>query len=488
MIVIRDKLYINTNELGFKVSKLCELFTYKNPDYMEKKRLKLSVKNIQEFLFHYKIETIGNNQMLVLPRGGLDRVKQFYLDNNLTFEIKDKRISHRKIDVELLDTKLEKQQIRIIKTLVDNEGGLIQALTGIGKSISILGLISQIKQPTLIIVDEFRLSNQWLGEIKKRLTGKFKLGVLNGDQKIDGDIVVAIIDSCSILYEKDPKYFDKFGMIILDESHVSSSPSYLKVVNNLSAKYRVGVTATVKRKDGMHILTIDMLGKVLLDIDANEAKERVTNFEFKIVNTNIKFEIPGTVRWTGRKREPVINFAKCIEVITQDNQRNNIIINEVSKSIEEGYFPLILSDRVEHNKLMAKKLQELGYNAILLIGDTRKKAKWEDIQKDTSIQCIVANTSIASKGLDLPRLSSLHLTCPSSNQPQLKQRIGRIRRFVKNKPLPIVYDYVDNLGYFNSDNGVVPLLQLTALKRLRYYKQLQKDYLQNPDEEQLEIT
>ena len=217
MIVIRDKLYINTNELGFKVSKLCELFTYKNPDYMEKKRLKLSVKNIQEFLFHYKIETIGNNQMLVLPRGGLDRVKQFYLDNNLTFEIKDKRISHRKIDIELLDTKLEEQQLKVIGLLTDNEGGLIEAPPAMGKTISMLGLIAKIKQPTLILVHEFRLSNQWIEQIKKRLSGKFELGIINGDVKQDGDIVIGIINSLHNLYKEDPKYFDKFGMIITDE-------------------------------------------------------------------------------------------------------------------------------------------------------------------------------------------------------------------------------------------------------------------------------
>ena len=235
----------------------------------------------------------------------------------------------------------------------------------------------------------------------------------------------------------------------------------------------------------MHLLSLDMIGKILLDIDSNQAKERVTNFDYKIVNTNIRMEIPSIMRWTGKQREPAIDNAKMLGMLSEDSNRNTIIVSEVEELITKGYFPLVLSDRVEHNKQLAEQIESLGYKVILLIGETRKKAKWEEIREDKSIQCIVANTSIASKGLDLPALSALVLTCPSSNQPQLKQRIGRIRRFVKGKPLPLVVDIVDNSAYFMNGYGArINILFLTANKRIRYYKILQQEYLLNPEEEQ----
>ena len=481
-MIISDKIYINTKELGPLISSLCLLFTYNNPEYYEKKRLKLSVNNIDPKLFHYKIDFVNGQQCLILPRGSIGKVRKFYEENNLIFTFKDERILGKKIDVCLnTDTKLESNQNKIIDILVKNEGGLIQAITGIGKSISILGLIAKLKQPTLIIIDEFRLSDQWIGEIKKRLSGNFKLGIINSDSKKeenrDGDIVVGIIDSLVIKYRNDPDYFKKFGMVILDESQVSSSESYTSLVNNIAAKYRVGVTATVKRKDGMHILSLDMLGPILLDIDSNEAKNRVTNFTFKIINTNLRMQLASIYRWTGKKRELTLDAAKSLSVLTDNQERNNIIVNEVSKAIESGLYPLVLSDRIEHNEKLAEHLQNLGYKVVLLIGKTRKKANWEEIRQDTSIQCIVANTSIASKGLDLPRLSALFLTCPSSNLPQLKQRIGRIRRFVEGKPLPTVYDFVDNLAYLTNELlQKIYIFQMTGQKRLRYYKQLQQEY------------
>lgn len=476
-MVIKEKIYINTNELGNNVGELCRKFTYKNPEYAEKKRLKLSVQNTDEFLFHYKIENVHQNKMLILPRGGLKRIKDFFEQRELKIKIVDKRISHKNIDCKLIKTKLEDQQKQIIETLIDNEGGLIEAVPGGGKTISILGLIDKIKQPTLIIVHEHRLSSQWISEIKKRLNGNFTLGELNGEKQIDGDIVVGIINTIYRIFQEKPSYFDKFGMIVCDEVHHLPANMMLTVVNNFPAKYRMGVTGTVKRRDGKHILIYDVLGEKLLDIGAEDIKHRVTGFEFKVINTNIYTEIPTIFRWTGRKREQVLDIAKCIGLLVDNTERNNLIIKEVSDLIENGYYPLILSDRVEHNKRMHEHLTELGYKSVLLIGETRKKAKWEDIRSDTSIQCIVANTKIASEALDLPNLSAIVLTCPSSNLPQIKQRVGRIRRHVDGKKLPLVIDICDNLAYFRNDYGeVVNLLQILTTKRINFYKKLIKEY------------
>lgn len=316
----------------------------------------------------------------------------------------------------------------------------------------------------------------------KRLSGKYSIGELNGEKKKDGDIVVGIINTVYIMFQENPEYFNKFGMIVQDECHHSSAPMFHLVINNIPAKYRIGMTGTVERRDGKHILIYDTLGEKLIDIGAKDAKHRITNFDFKIINTNIRFEIPTTMRWTGYTRELVLDITGCISYLTKNSERNNLIVQEVSQAIEQGYYPLVLSDRIDHNKEMFKHLVSLGYKAVLLIGATRKSTKWEEIRQDTSIQCIVGNTKIASEALDLPRLSALFLTCPSSNLPQIKQRLGRIRRFVEGKPLPIVYDMCDNLAsYLNSDGEAIYLLQMLASKRVKFYKNLLKNMVKVGD-------
>ena len=478
-MIVRDKIYIDTAELGSRITDLCELFTHRNPEFYEKKKLKLSVKGVNPYLFHYIIMRTSGGQTLCLPRGSLKKVKEFYEKNELVFKVIDNRISHNEIDVNLIDTVLEEQQDRVIKVLYENEGGLIEAPPGFGKTISILGLIAKVKQPTLILVHEFRLSDQWFFEINKRLKGKFKLGILNGIKKEDGDIVVAIINTAYNIYIENPLYFNKFGMVITDEVHHVSAPMFLKVVNNMPAKWRVGVSGTLKRKDKKEFLMFETIGECLLSIETNELKHRITDFEYIFINTNVLYIVPSVSRWTGVKREKALDIVNAITELTKLNKRNDIIIENIIDCIESGYYPLVLSDRVEHNKFLYEKLKSLGYKTILIIGKGRSKKDidWEDIRKDESIQCIVATTSIASEGLDLPRLSALHLTCPSSNEPKTKQRVGRIRRILENKPLPRVYDYVDNQSYFEDDRGNrFNLFMKMAKKREKVYIKLKKEY------------
>ena len=475
-MILRDKIYINIAELGYKISNLCELFTYKNPEIFHKKRLKLSIRNTPPFLYHYKLEDADGKKILQIPRGGLDRVIAFYKQHNLPFRLIDQRVEHLPIDVHLVDTTLDQHQERVASILVKNEGGLIEVPPGAGKTVLSLGVVAIVKQPTLIIVHEHRLSDQWMTEIKKRLSGNYKLGKYDGDIKKDGDIVVGIINSLYNLYQESPQFFDKFGMVITDEIQHVPSEMFLSVLNNLPAKYRIGVTGTVKRKDQKEILTYDVLGKLLIKLDAGDLKHRITTFDYRIVNTNISMEIPTIFRWTGQKREDVLDMTELLTRLVENKDRNVLIVKEAIDLIQAGYFPLILSDRVKHNEFLHEYLNSMGFKTTLMIGKTRKKTNWEEIRNDTTLQCIVANSKIASEGLDLPRLSALLLTCPSTNVHKLKQQIGRIRRVFEGKPIPMVVDFCDNLARTSSADDPNYLLRHTARTRIKFYEKLKNEY------------
>lgn len=473
-MILKDKIYINKKELNDNLKDLCDLFIYNNPEFYQLKKLKLSTNGTLEKLYHYYFDGI----IAEFPRGGLYKIKEFYKERKIPFRVVDERVSHETIDVNLIDTKPSDNQYKICEVIKESETALIQASPGMGKSISILLTISEIKQPTLILLHEHRLASQWKDEIEKRLEGTFNLGELSGDKKEHGDITIGLIQTVHKLYAEDPDQFNKYGMVIVDESHRASSDTYLKVLNNLNAKYRVGVTGTVKRKDSKEILAYDIFGKILLDIQEKDLKERITNFEFQMINTNIEFEIPTVTRWAGGKRQSVIDYTKTITNIVNDEDRNNLIFYHIQKSIQDGYFPLVLSDRVSHNEFFYNKLIENGYKSVLIIGKTRKKVKWDEVVNDETLQCVVANTSIASEGLDLPRLSALFLTTPSSNAPKLKQRIGRIRRTYPNKLKPKVFDFVDNLAYATTDSGKNYMLKYTGKNRSKVYIELIENYSQ----------
>lgn len=475
-MILKDKIYINTKELGYKVSALCELFTYKNPEIFHKKRLKLSIVGTPPYLYHYSLTDINGEKILQIPRGGLDKVLTFYKEHSIAYRILDQRIELPPINVNLIDTVLQEQQTKLIDILMKNEGGLIEMDPGGGKSIAMLGLIAIMKQPTLLIMHELRLSDQWIGEIKKRLTGNFILGKYDGTIKEDGDIVVGIINSAYNKFQEDASYFEKFGMVIVDEVQHLPAQMFLSVINNVSAKYRIGISGTIGRRDNKEILTYDVIGKTLIKIKAPELKHRITDFNYKVVNTNIPMELEQINRWTGKKRENVLDMTKSLTGLVENKDRNNIIISETIDCINQGHFPLVMSSRVKHNEYLYEALTNLGINTVLLIGKTRKKSKWEDIQKNTEIQCIVANERIASEGLDYPRLSALINTCPTSNTGKLEQQLGRIRRILPNKLMPLVVDICDNLVYLTTPAGPNYLLLHMAKVRYRFYEKLRAQY------------
>ncbi len=472
-MIIRDKIYISTTEVPESyLFELTKLFTYVNPEYHEKVRMGLYYQNTPTHLRHFNIiekQVNGKNiRMYVFPRGGLDRICNSFSTNQVPYRIFDKRAEGYDIDVDFTsDITLEPHQVDIVEVLKTN-GGLIESPPGSGKTIAVLKLIATLKKSTLILMHQHRLKTQWVAEIKKNLTGSFVLGSIDGDSKNEGDITIALINSVYIKMKDDPSFLEKYGVVVIDECHRVPAHMYINVLNHTPSKYRIGVTGTVKRKDERHTLLYDILGKPILVVKNTNLESRIMPFTVEAVLTDVEMQIPFIMR----KGKSVIDYVNLITQLVQNEERNAVIVNTICKSIQEGYLPLVLSDRVAHLKYLHTTLTRAGYKSVLIIGENRTKVNWAEIRDDETIQCIVAQSSIASEGLDLPRLSALHLTCPSSNYPQLKQKVGRIRRYLPNKPIPKVYIYIDNGAYASLDSKNPFLLHSMGKRNIAFLNKL----------------
>lgn len=477
IVTLSDKIYVDIDSVVLFLPHIIRGYTYTNPEYHAKQSMGFSVKNEKPIIQHFAIMLQDGKKTLVLPRGSLKKfIKIVHQVNpNVSIRINDKRDMGYDVDVHLSPTTiLESQQLKIITLLDENNGGLMEMVPGGGKTISAIGFIAEKKKSTLILVHEHRLRTQWEKELKDRLIGNFTFGRFDGDKKIDGDICIGLIQTVSNLMKVDPNFLKKFGILIIDEAHHQPAEMYTKVVNNSTSFHRIGLTGTVKRKDGKHFLLFDSIGEVIDSIQAEDVKHRVTGFEYEMVPTEIRFEAPSVKRYTNMGPKIAVDHTKLLSLLVQNKERNELILNKIEVSLKEQRTTLVISTRVDHCKLLADALTERGYKVVLLIGDTRKATDWNTIRTDQSINCIVAQDSIASEGLDFPILSALHLTCPSSNNPKIKQKIGRIRRVCDNKPFPRVYDYVDNNVYFN-DIKNNPLAR-SGQARQTFYRQLVAEY------------
>jgi len=252
-MIVSDKIYIPAEKLGRHITELCHLFTYKNPQYYKNKKLKISVKGIPKTLCHFNFKNVNDSRELILPRGGLNRVKEFFKKNNIYLRYIDDRVVLPSIDCRLEDTVLEDQQVKIIKTLLENDGGLIQMDVAGGKTIAAIGYIAEIKQPTLILLYEHRLKEQWKEDIEKRLVGNYTLGDYSGGSTQDGDIVLGLVQTIHKKVDEDPSFLRKFGAVITDEcldpETIINVPEGLKLLKDIQIGDKIitpkGKVATV---------------------------------------------------------------------------------------------------------------------------------------------------------------------------------------------------------------------------------------------------
>ena len=187
-----------------------------------------------------------------------------------------------------------------------------------------------------------------------------------------------------------------------------------------------------------------LIGDVVHEVDKSDVRDKILKVGIYPVNTGLR------VGRAALNTDGTLNYTKLISYITEDVERNNLIID----CIEKDKSSLILSDRLEHlTYLMSNLPLDKIKDAVMISGNmTTRKAKemrdraLEDMRSGKK-KYLFATYSLAKEGLDIPRLERLYLTTPQSDFAVVTQSIGRIARTFEGKVAPIAYDFVDDIGF-----------------------------------------
>jgi len=324
-----------------------------------------------------------------------------------------------------------------------------------------LNLISKIKLKTIIIVHKEFLMNQWIERIEQFLPGT-RIGKIQG--KIldieDKDIVIGMLQSIA-LKDLDVDVFSSFGILCVDESHCINSVQFSKALFKINTKYKLGLSATPHRADELDKVFEYHVGPKIIEL-SNTVAEPVIH----VYNTPFSNDVTVSSTYTGNT-----NMAKLITDVSMSNIRNDYIIEIVQKYVIEDRSILIFTDRVEHCRILKKKLQEILFDKTvgLFVGKMSKE------ERENSMECdiIICTYSIAREGFDLKKLDTLLMATPRSDVVQV---VGRILRQV-NKNIPVVIDLKDKK--FDIFMG-------QYYKRRKHYKDKQyKIFNYNEKEEEL---
>lgn len=437
--VVDNVIRLKKDTLGVNLlSELRALLTRENPAYHQMKRM--SERNPRYRYIRLPPATMTSveedDQTVYIPRGFKNELRILARNHNKRIEFYDETIFFGLDSGMALANhiQLRDYQRKGIGKLILNREGILVAPCGGGKTVAGIAILTILKQPTLVLVHTNDLLVQWRAQLAEKALIPGGVGQWGVGEKQRGQVTVGTIQT---LIRTPPKelaaFLNNFGCVILDEAHHCPADTFFSVMNLCSARFRFGLTATPRRKDGLEFLMTDTIGPIVAEITDEELKsEGVSqNCQVRFIATTL-FSHYTADQWTHLLGE-----------ICQSADRNRLIIDTIVATWNGGHFPLILSERVSHCKMLVEELRKRGMNAHALTGDVPKNVR-EDIiakAKQNLIDAIVA-TKVADEGLDIPSLSCVHLVTPTANEAKTQQRIGRIRRPIEGKT-SLVIDYVD---------------------------------------------
>ena len=323
-----------------------------------------------------------------------------------------------------------------LKNARERGGGIISIKCGGGKTVLALHIVSVLKKKTVVIVHKDFLMTQWRDRILEFLPdariGKIQQNTIDIDDK---DIVLAMVQSLSMKEYEDDK-FSSFGLAIFDECHHLGAEVFSRSMGKVASKYMLGLSATPKRKDGLSKVFEWYIG----DIVYNQKKKNEDYVEVQLIDCNFNDEEYNKEEINFRK-EPCM--PKMINNICEYLPRTKVIIDIIIKYKLEGRNTLILSDRRGHLELMHNLLD--GYSRGYYVGGMKPEELRESQEKDI----ILATFSMASEGMDIPKLNTVILASPKSD---VEQSVGRVfrQKACDREFHPLIIDIQDNFSMFQN--------------------------------------
>src|SRR5262249_2207421 len=268
-----------------------------------------------------------------------------------------------------------------------------------------------------------------------------QIGVTHGAKKrLTGIVDIALLQS---LVRKGAvsDLVANYGHVVVDECHHISAVGFEAIARAAKARYLLGLSATVTRKDGHHPIIFMQCGPVRHRVDARK-QAAARPFDHKVIFRRTEFRRARI----GFDDKPAIQdlYARLVD----DQTRNELIFDDILKALEAGRSPVVITERKDHLSWLADRLSKFARNVIVLrggMGARQSRAVAEPLAAipDSEERVLVATGRYLGEGFDDARLDTLFLTLPISWRGTLAQYAGRLHRLHASKREVIIYDYVD---------------------------------------------
>lgn len=261
-----------------------------------------------------------------------------------------------------------------------------------------------------------------------------------GDDRPDRfENVFASIQSLSArgLRNLDPDHFD---VVIVDEFHHAAAPTYKALLEHLSPRELLGLTATPERGDDEPILQW-FGGRIAAELRLWDAIEqhRLVPFSYFGIADGTDYT---QVSWRrGRGYDP----QQLSALVTGDHVLARRIIQNTINSVPnpESMRALGFCVSVAHARFMADQFTAAGLSAVAVSADTPQEARKQTLLALANGQVrAVFSVDLLNEGIDVPSVDTLLLLRPTDSPTVFLQQLGRGLRREPNKSMCTVLDFV----------------------------------------------
>lgn len=326
---------------------------------------------------------------------------------------------------------MQEQAVKAYLKCAKKDGsGLLELACGLGKTVISLNIISQLKKKTIVIVHKSFLMDQWTERINQFLpnarVGRIQGEIIDIDDK---DIVLGMLQSIS-MKEYPYSVFQQFGFTIVDESHHLGAEVFSRALFKIVTKYMLGLSATMKRKDGLTKVFKWFLGDIIFS-KKRDGGENVVVKGIYYSNNNEEF------MKTERNYRGNVMYSTMIKKLCEFNCRSEFILRVLKDTVDTVKECQIMI--LAHNKNLLKYLYDgINHKKIADVGYYIGGMKERDLKLSEKKKIIVATYAMAAEALDIKTLSVLIMATPKTD---VEQAVGRILR--RKDVEALVIDIID---------------------------------------------
>ena len=374
------------------------------------------------------------------------------------------------------------------KFFFESEGNcILEISTGAGKTVAAINIIQELqeKEPNLkvliIVPKNVILETGWYKELTDAGIPIQKIGVYYGTTKEYAQITITNMQNI------DRIPLEMFNMCITDELHNYATTRMLQFLKH-PFKYKLGLTATLKREDNKHIDLLKIFNYNIYKYNAEQALNDEVLNPFIFTNIGIKLDEEATEKYdlltqqlntilkTGKGYNQIMKTTSPLKMkmLSLMNERKQLVNNypekfqvarEIIRKHKQNKIIVFNQYNEQTSKLYWHLLEEEVECRVMHSGIQKEKREQDLIDFKNDKYNILLTSKVLDEGYNLPKLDVAIIMAGDSTDKQTIQRMGRVLRKKKGQDSVLYQLYCKKT-----------IEEKNAEERAKIFKKLSTDY------------